>query len=76
MTDSNKSLGLRPGVSRRAFLQGSGAVAAATALQSQATAAVEEQAVVSGETTIELNVNGEVRRARVEPRTTLLDESR
>ena len=64
--------------SRRAFLRGSGAAAAATALtQNVATAAGQATDtatnVVSGWTTITLNVNGEDHQVKVEPRTTLLD---
>jgi xanthine dehydrogenase YagT iron-sulfur-binding subunit len=66
------------GFSRREFLRGSGAVAAAGALHSQAVAANQEAqasgpALISGATTITLQVNGEARKATVEPRTTLLE---
>ena len=63
------------GVSRRLFLTGSGAAAAASAAVStiHAEAVVPGLQVVSGETSITLNVNGKSMKARVEPRTTLLD---
>jgi xanthine dehydrogenase YagT iron-sulfur-binding subunit len=75
MTEKNKS-GPKSGFSRRDFLRGSGAVAAAAALQAQtATAVADDQAtkVVSGWTDLELNVNGKVHKVKVEPRTTLLE---
>jgi xanthine dehydrogenase YagT iron-sulfur-binding subunit len=62
--------------SRRAFLQGSGAAAAATALSHSAATAAGQAAdtsVVSGWQTISLNVNGQNREVKVEPRTTLLE---
>ena len=74
MTDST-----RPGVSRRAFLQGSGAAAAATALHQQTTAAQDQVAsgnVIQGKTVITLKVNGVTRKVAVEPRTTLLETLR
>ena len=64
------------GFSRRAFLHGSGAVAAAATLQTSATAFAQAAAganVVSGETTIELSVNGKTHSVKAEPRTTLLE---
>lgn len=63
------------GVSRRFFLKGSGAAAAASSVVAapQAEAAAPGLQVVSGQTTIMLNVNGTSREATVEPRTTLLD---
>lgn len=62
-------------VSRRAFLRGSGAVAAASTV---ATSAVAQDAssgapIVQGETSISFKVNGKAMSANVEPRTTLLD---
>lgn len=63
--------------SRRAFLRGSGAAAAATALATGASEAVqaadEKSAVVSGTTKILLNVNGKDESVVVEPRMTLLE---
>ncbi len=64
------------GVSRRAFLRGSGAVAAASTVASSSTVAQDTATtarVVAGETSISLKVNGESVTAKVEPRTTLLD---
>lgn len=65
-----------PGYSRRAFLRGSGAVAAASTVTATATAQdadTVDSPVIRGQTTITLQVNGEARQAQVEPRTTLLD---
>ncbi|MFV2069983.1 MAG: (2Fe-2S)-binding protein, partial [Pirellulales bacterium] len=60
--------------SRRAFLKGSGAAATALATGSAAVAAESDGVeLVKGETTIRLNVNGQPRDVRVEPRTTLLE---
>lgn len=63
------------GVSRRGFLKGSGAAVAASAVVSTTTADGAEPGlqVVSGETSITLNVNGKPMTAAVEPRTTLSD---
>jgi xanthine dehydrogenase YagT iron-sulfur-binding subunit len=63
------------GFSRRDFLRGSGAVAAATALatESQALAQQAKAKVVSGPQTITLNVNGKDVQVKAEPRTTLLE---
>lgn len=65
------------GFSRRAFLKGSGAAAAATALATGpgvSEAEAQGAAVVGpGMTAITLNVNGEDRQVRVEPRMTLLE---
>ncbi len=62
--------------SRRAFLKGSSAAAAASAMvASSTTAEAQKQAtqVVSGWTTVSINVNGKSHEVKVEPRTTLLD---
>jgi xanthine dehydrogenase YagT iron-sulfur-binding subunit len=61
--------------SRRAFLKGSSAVAAASAVatSTQTADAQQTSSIVSGETTVPLNVNGQSHRVKVEPRTTLLD---
>jgi xanthine dehydrogenase YagT iron-sulfur-binding subunit len=71
---------LAPGkssVSRRAFLKGSGAAAAATAMTgTQGLAAEEKAPVVAGMTTITLDVNGKPQKVQVEPRTTLLEALR
>lgn len=67
------------GFSRRDFMRGTGAVAAATALQSQATAFANQATgaqVVAGEQTITLSVNGKPHSVKVEPRTTLLEALR
>lgn len=76
MAQRTTPLNPREGFSRRAFLRGSGAVAAASALVREPAAAVAQQAapqVVSGPTTITLDVNGQARQVQVEPRTTLLE---
>lgn len=64
------------GFSRRAFLRGSGAVAASTALVAGpdlVQAQTPQSRLVSGWTTITLNVNGVDHEVKVEPRTTLLE---
>lgn len=63
------------GVSRRLFLKGSGAAAAASSVVAspEAEAAAPGLQVVSGESTINFTVNGQAVKATVEPRTTLLD---
>ena len=64
------------GFSRRDFIRGSGAVAAATALAQQSQALAQQAKgtkVVSGEQTITLNVNGKDVQVKAEPRTTLLE---
>ena len=79
MTDSKHNSGGTAGFNRRDFLRGSGAVAAATALQAQVARAADEKTgpeIVRGEKTITLNVNGENRSVKVEPRTTLLEALR
>lgn len=82
---SNPPPAIRPGHSRRDFLRGSGAVAAAAAWQQQAVQAAEDKAaeakaagpqVVQGEQSITLHVNGQDRSVKVEPRTTLLEALR
>ena len=79
MTDSKLNSGPKSGFNRRDFLRGSGAVAAATALHQQVAQAADEKQgpeVVRGEKTITLNVNGQDRSVKVEPRTTLLEALR
>jgi len=79
MASSTRNLSPSSGFSRRDFLRGSGAAAAATALAQQTTAALAQEKgakVVSGETTITLDVNGKSHQVKVEPRTTLLDALR
>ena len=67
----------RSGFSRRSFLKGSGAAVAATAVASQTEEALAAQKqasnVVGGSKEITLNVNGQDRKATVEPRTSLLE---
>ncbi|HZL88486.1 MAG TPA: (2Fe-2S)-binding protein [Pirellulaceae bacterium] len=64
------------GFSRRDFIRGSGAVAAATAIANQSQAIAQQAKgtkVVSGEQQITLNVNGKDVQVKAEPRTTLLE---
>jgi xanthine dehydrogenase YagT iron-sulfur-binding subunit len=68
-------------VSRRSFLKGSGAAAAATTLATGAGVVEGQQTeessnVLSGWTTITLNINGQDREVKVQPRTTLLEALR
>ena len=71
MTESTKN----SGVSRRAFLKGSGAVAAATAWQTDQLLGEETltATLVQGSSQINLKVNGKNHKVTVEPRTTLLE---
>ena len=66
------------GFSRRAFLKGSGAAAAATALAQgpQIALAQDDKVQAKGWKTIELNVNGKSQKVKVENRTTLLEALR
>jgi xanthine dehydrogenase YagT iron-sulfur-binding subunit len=75
MTELKNKGAHKSGFHRRDFFRGSGAIAAATALQTQSTDAFQNQSprIVSGETSMTLNVNGKDHRVKVEPRTTLLD---
>ncbi|MBM4004713.1 MAG: (2Fe-2S)-binding protein [Planctomycetes bacterium] len=75
MTDSRQSSGARAsGFHRRDFLRGSGAVAAATAVQTQLAAQQGTASkVISGVTKVTLTINGKEQAVSVEPRTTLLD---
>lgn len=63
------------GVSRRAFLRGSGAAAAASTVVSSTLAqdAATGSQIITGETSMTFKVNGKSMTAKVEPRTTLLD---
>jgi xanthine dehydrogenase YagT iron-sulfur-binding subunit len=65
------------GYSRRDFLRGTSAVAAAAAAAQQATAIAQEVKTaavpISGEQSIDLDVNGKTVKVKAEPRTTLLD---
>lgn len=70
-------------VSRRAFLKGAGGVFAAGGLLAAPASAARPRAprpdgpeTLAGSVEIELDVNGEARRLRVEPRTTLLSALR
>ncbi len=76
MTESTNR-GPKGSVSRRDFIKGSGAVAAATATALATQQAIADDqgpdAVKSGPQTITLKVNGALNRVTVEPRTTLLE---
>ncbi len=83
----DKSESARGGVSRRGFLKGVGATSLAggilTSTPAERAGAAEQPAapnpakpVGPGEVTITLNVNGQERTLKVEPRTTLLDALR
>jgi xanthine dehydrogenase YagT iron-sulfur-binding subunit len=66
----------RAGVSRRAFLQGSSAAAAATALAGGPGLVSAQEAgpeVARGKQDITLNINGKEHKVQVEPRMTLLE---
>jgi xanthine dehydrogenase YagT iron-sulfur-binding subunit len=87
MNDPNKQAKNGVGLSRRDFLRGSGAAAAATALgqstlppfTSMAEAAPESKGTVAmgpGAVKLELSVNGSMLKTNVEPRVTLLDALR
>jgi xanthine dehydrogenase YagT iron-sulfur-binding subunit len=79
MANSTSTLDPKSGFSRRDFLRGSGAAAAATALHQQTTAALAQEKgaqVASGTQTITLDVNGKSNQVKVEPRTTLLEALR
>lgn len=74
MKESSKASGWRAQFHRRAFLQGSGAVAAASAISGGvAEASASASRVITEKTTITLHVNGVDRQVVVEPRDTLLD---
>lgn len=73
---SRKDTPRGPRFDRRNFLKGSGAAMAATAAANYGVDAEAQQPqsqVVDGMTEITLNVNGEDHKAKVEPRTTLLE---
>ena len=79
MAQRTTTLDPHSGFSRRDFLRGSGAVAAATAISNETTAALAQEKgakVASGPQTITLNVNGKDQQVKVEPRTTLLEALR
>ncbi len=74
MRESKTNKESRAGFSRRAFLKGSGAAAAATALQERAAHAQDDSTeIVRGTKTIKVQVNGTPHEIAVEPRTTLLE---
>ena len=75
MSDANKNRGSRSGFDRRAFLKGSGAAAAVTAVQASSVGAQESTdiGVERGWKKIELTVNDKSVTVNVEPRTTLLE---
>lgn len=68
----------RSGVSRRSFLKGAGGVAAATSALGAAQALAQGGGLDrrSGTSEIELTINGQKRKLKVEPRTTLLNALR
>lgn len=72
------SLGDRSNVSRRSFLKGAGGVAAASTALGAAQALTQGAQLerLSGTIEIELSINGEKKKVRVEPRTTLLNALR
>ena len=69
-----------PGISRRSFIKGAGAVAAAAGLVRMQPASADEKRLPAGvveklgpeATTIELNINGKPATLEIEPRVTLL----
>jgi len=76
MPTRTKELNPPGGFSRRDFIKGSGAAAAASALATQTQALAQdakESAIIKGEQTITLSVNGKDVKVKAEPRTTLLD---
>lgn len=76
MKDQSNSPASRSGFSRRKFLQGSGAAAAASVLATTGSEVLAEEqgtAIVRGLTKITLNVNDKPHTVEVEPRTTLLE---
>ena len=71
------------GPSRRSFLKQSGGIlgfALAPPIASQAEAIADKMApaspIISGQTNMSLNINGQMKNLRLEPRTTLLDALR
>jgi xanthine dehydrogenase YagT iron-sulfur-binding subunit len=79
MAQRTPTLDPHSGFSRRDFLRGSGAAAAAATVHQHATAALAQEKgakVVGGTQTITLNVNGKDQQVKVEPRTTLMEALR
>ena len=68
----------KTGFSRRAFLKGSGAAAAASALAGAPELVAKDDApkLVAGAIAITLQVNGQAQKVQIEPRTTLLEALR
>lgn len=76
MSTRTKEMNPPSGFSRRDFMKGTSAVAAASALATQTQVLAQEakgSQVVKGEQSITLNVNGQDVKVKAEPRTTLLD---
>jgi xanthine dehydrogenase YagT iron-sulfur-binding subunit len=78
---ANRTLAPDPhsGFSRRDFLRGSGAAAAAATIHQQTTAALAQEKgkkIASGQQSITLNINGKDQQVKVEPRTTLMEALR
>jgi xanthine dehydrogenase YagT iron-sulfur-binding subunit len=73
MTELKNKTGTKSGFSRRDFFRGSGALAAATALQTQTAEVAQGAQLVRGQTSITLNVNGEDHAVKVATTDTLLD---
>jgi xanthine dehydrogenase YagT iron-sulfur-binding subunit len=75
MSDAKKNGGSRSGFDRRAFMKGSGAAAAATAVHASSVGAQDSTGsdVQSGWKKIKLTVNDKSVTVNVEPRTTLLE---
>jgi len=79
MKDDKRSVVPSSGFSRREFLKGSGAAAAATAVGQAAVVAAESETATAAKVVgpepleVTMDVNGQQRKATVEPRTTLLE---
>ena len=76
MSDKAHTPESHDGVSRRSFLKGSGAAAAATAIATSAAEAVGQDAKkkpIATAALVKMNVNGKDHEVVVEPRTTLLE---
>jgi xanthine dehydrogenase YagT iron-sulfur-binding subunit len=79
MAQRTTTLDPHSGFSRRDFLRGSGAVAAAATISQETRSALAQEKgtkVASGPQTISLDVNGKSQQVKVEPRTTLLEALR
>jgi xanthine dehydrogenase YagT iron-sulfur-binding subunit len=76
MAQRTQTLDPKSGFSRRDFMKGSGAAAAAATVHQHATAALAQEKgakVASGQQTITLNINGKDQQVKAEPRATLMD---